>query len=166
MIECVKKYIFILKSYYSKKKNWVFFSGKYFFNVRLTKCETYTPSCAGLPDGFNINPITIGSTNYMICLQERFIAKENCPIDEEWQAQMFPYNGKCTHQYAIPTSWYNVGLLPNCAGIADGHYQYPTRPCGTYYYKCKGWVATAMKCPSNTMFDKTTGVCKPGIFCS
>lgn len=102
----------------------------------------------------------------MICLQERVIAKENCPIDEEWQAQMFPYNGKCTHQYAIQTSWYNVGLLPNCAGIADGHYQYPTRPCGPYYYKCKGWVATAMKCPPNTMFDKITGVCKPGISCS
>lgn len=90
--------MFILNNY-SNYKIKCFFKGKYSYNIRLRKCPTYTPSCAGLPDGFNINPLQIGSTNYIICLQERVIAERHCQIDDEWQAKTFPYNGKCTHRY-------------------------------------------------------------------
>lgn len=115
----------------------------------MGNCQAYHFSCAGLPDGFNEHPVKRPGPFYIICLQERVIAEGTCPRDTDWQAQMFPYNGKCTHRFAIPTSWFNIGLLPDCSGKADGHYQYPTRPCDVYY-KCEGGVATAVKCPPNT----------------
>lgn len=134
-------------------------------NRHMGNCQAYHFSCAGLPDGFNEHPVKRPGPFYIICLQERVIAEGTCPRDTEWQAKMFPYNGKCTHRFAIPTSWFNIGLLPDCAGKADGHYQYPTRPCDAYY-KCEGGVATAVKCPPNTNFDTDTRVCSVSVSCS
>lgn len=142
-------------------KYWV----QLFMNRHMGNCQAYHFSCAGLPDGFNEHPVKRPGPYYIICLQERVIAEGTCPRDNEWQAQMFPYNGKCTHRYAIPTSWFNIGLLPDCVGKADGHYQYPTRPCDAYY-KCEGGIASAVKCPPNTNFDTTSRVCSAGTSCS
>lgn len=75
---------------------------------------------------------------------------------------MYPFNGTCTQRYAIPTSYYGLGLLPNCSENTDGHYEYQSRPCDAYY-KCEGGVATAVKCPPDTSFNVDTGICMAGI---
>ena len=128
-------------------------------------CEGHHLSCAGIPDGLNEHPIKSGSPYYVICLQERVIVDGLCPRNTVWEAQTFPYNGSCTQQYAIPNSYYGIGLLPDCAGKDDGHYQYTSRPCDAYY-RCDGGVATAVKCPPQTKFDKGTGICRGGVACS
>lgn len=75
---------------------------------------------------------------------------------------MYPFNGKCTQRYAILTSYYGIGRLPDCSRKVDGHYEYPSRPCDAYY-KCEGGVASAVKCPPNTSFNKDTVICMTGI---
>ena len=134
-------------------------------NRHMGKCEVFHFSCAGLPDGFNEHPVKRPGPYYVICLQERVIVDGTCPRDTEWHALTFPYNGTCTQQFAIPNSHYGIGLLPDCSGKDDGHYQYTSRPCDAYY-RCDGGVATAVKCPPQTSFDKRTGICRAGVACS
>lgn len=61
------------------------------------------------------------------------------------------------------SSYHGIGLLPDCSRKADGHYEYPSRPCDAYY-RCRGGVASAVKCPSYTSFNKDTGMCMAGKF--
>lgn len=75
---------------------------------------------------------------------------------------MYPFNGKCMQRYSIPTSYHGIGLLPDCFLKADGHYEYPSRPCDAYY-KCESGKARAVKCPPFTSFNKDTGMCMNGI---
>lgn len=75
---------------------------------------------------------------------------------------MYLFNGKCTNRYAIPISYHRIGLLPDCSGKADGHYELLSRPCDAYY-KCENGIATAVKCSSQTSFNKDTGMCMAGI---
>lgn len=95
-------------------------------------------------------------------MQGREIGEGTCTRDTIWQEQMYPFNGTCTQRYAIPTSYYGLGLLPNCSENTDGHYEYQSRPCDAYY-KCEGRVATAVKCPPDTSFNVDTGICMAGI---
>ena len=129
------------------------------------QCESYHFSCAGLPDGLNEHPVKRPGPHYVICLQERVIEEGTCPRDTEWHAQTFPFNGTCTQQFAIPKSYYGIGSLPDCSGKDDGHYQYASRRCDAYY-RCDGGVATAVKCPPQTSFDKRTGICRADVTCS
>ena len=101
----------------------------------------------------------------MICKDQRTISKGYCPTDSEWNVQSYPYKGKCVHRYAIPKADHRNGLLPSCYGKIDGNYQYPDRPCDAYY-KCENGVASAVKCPNNTVFDSTQRNCEPGGNCN
>lgn len=119
-------------------------------------------NCTFLPDGVYEHPTKRPGPHYVICLQEREIGEGACTKDFIWHEQMYPFNGKCTQRYAIPNSYYGIGLLPDCSRKADGNYEYPSRPCDAYY-KCEGGVASAVKCPPNTSFNKDTGICTTGI---
>ncbi|XP_056000588.1 uncharacterized protein LOC130048213 [Ostrea edulis] len=136
----------------------------YFHRFDMGHCEGNHFSCAGLPDGLNEHPVKRGP-NYVRCLQERLIEDGRCPMDTEWGTITFPYNGKCTHMFAIPESHHGIGLLPDCSGKSDGNYQYPHRPCDAYY-RCDGGNATAVKCPSHTNFDVCSRRCRADVTCS
>ncbi|XP_055999588.1 uncharacterized protein LOC125656654 [Ostrea edulis] len=142
-------------------KYWV----QLFMNRHMGNCEGYHFSCAGLPDGFNEHPVKRPGPYYVRCLQERLIEDGTCPADTEWGTQTFPYNGKCTHRFAIPESHHGIGFLPDCSEKSDGNYQYPHRPCDVYY-RCDGGNATAVKCPSYTNFDVRSGICRNDVTCS
>lgn len=75
------------------------------------------------------------------------------------------YKGRCVHRFALPTDYNPNGALPSCNGtsISDGNYQYTDRPCDAYY-KCECGVASAVKCPNNTVFD-TVKTCEIGGTC-
>lgn len=81
-----------------------------------------------------------------------------------WNSQGFPYKGRCVHRYALPTDDNPNGALPSCNGTSDGNYQYPDRPCNAYY-KCECGVASAVKCPNNTVFDTVKKTCEIGGTC-
>jgi hypothetical protein len=134
-------------------------------NRHMGNCEGHHFSCAGLPDGLNQHPVKRPGPYYVRCLQERLIEDGKCPMDTEWGTQTFPYDGKCTHRFAIPESHRGIGFLPSCSGKPDGKYQYPHRPCDAYY-RCDGGHATAVKCPSYSVFDVRNGVCRDDIRCS
>lgn len=116
-----------------------------------------------MPDGIYEYPVKRPGPHYGICLQGREIGEGTCTRDSIWHEQMYPYGGKCTQPFAIPTSYHGIGLLPDCSRKADGHYEYPSRPCDAYY-RCRGGVASAVKCPSYTSFNKDTGMCMAGKF--
>lgn len=128
-------------------------------------CEDRYPKCEDKKDG-----LFMGSTRftkkYMICKNGRRIALEFCPYDKEWLEDTFPYNGECVHAYALPMEFNSdFGRLPSCRGTPNGNYQYPDRPCDAYY-KCEQGVASAVKCPINTVFDTKKRICIVRGICS
>lgn len=129
----------------------------------ISYCRRHHLNCTSLPDGVYEHPSKRASPDYVICMQGREIGEGTCTRDTIWQEQMYPFNGTCTQRYAIPTSYYGLGLLPNCSENTDGHYEYQSRPCDAYY-KCEGRVATAVKCPPDTSFNVDTGICMAGEF--
>lgn len=122
-------------------------------------CEVRYPKCEDKSDGLWPQPEKVFSPFFMICKDHRTIFTGYCPKDYTWNAQTFPYNGKCEHLYAIPKEYNSNGLLPSCKGKVDGNYQYPERPCDAYY-KCDGGEAFAIKCPYGTAFDSTNRTCE------
>lgn len=58
--------------------------------------------CTGKHDGFYIAFEDVLTTRYKICKDERTIHVGFCNGDKIWGGQTFPYNGKCTHIYALP----------------------------------------------------------------
>ncbi|XP_061198240.1 uncharacterized protein LOC133206303 isoform X2 [Saccostrea echinata] len=127
-------------------------------------CEVFYPKCEDKDDGLWPQPEYDGP-RYMICQNGRTIETGTCPRDETWSVQSFPYNGKCVHMFAIPKGYKGFGYLPSCNGTADGNYQYPERPCDAYY-RCDGGIASAVKCPQNTLFDILSKTCKVGGTCA
>lgn len=87
----------------------------------------------------------------MICKDGRPVHVGHCNGDKIWGGQTFPYNGKCTHIYALPTDFFDVGRLPSCKGQLNGNYQ--------------DGVSSPVKCPANTVFDSVTKTCKEGGKC-
>ena len=80
--------------------------------------------------------------------------------------RIFLYNGECVHAYALPMEFNSdVGRLPSCRGKSSGNYQYQDRPCDAYY-KCEQGVASAVKCPNNTVFDTKKGICDVKGICN
>lgn len=128
----------------------------------MSYCRKNHRDCTNLPDGIYEHPIKRPGPYYVICLQGREIGDGTCTRDSIWREQMYFFDGKCTQPYAIPTSYYGIGILPDCSRKADGHYEYPERPCDAYY-KCVSGKATAVKCPPQTSFNKDTGMCMAGI---
>lgn len=128
----------------------------------ILHCSKQHLNCTSLPDGVYEHPAKRPGPHYVICLQGREVGEGTCMRDTIWHEQMYPFNGTCTQRYAIPTSYYGLGLLPDCSKKANGHYEYPSRPCDAYY-KCKGGIASAVKCLPNTSFNKDTKICMTGI---
>lgn len=122
------------------------------------------PSCKEEGNGFFQHPLHGFSPWYIFCKDNRTIDEGYCPPDYEWGIQQFPYNGQCVHLYAIPREYVSSGLLPSCNGKADGNYQYLER-CDAYY-KCENGMATAVKCPDNTVFDSSNRTCEIGGICN
>lgn len=133
----------------------------------MGNCGGYHFSCAGLPNGINEHPVKRPGPYYVRCLEERLIEDGTCPMDTEWEIQMFPYNGQCTQRYAIPITYHNIGFLPDCSRKLDGNYKYPSAVtrCDVYY-RCKGGNATALKCPPNTNFEENSRLCMTNVNCS
>ncbi|XP_062600106.1 chitin-binding domain protein cbd-1-like [Saccostrea cucullata] len=125
-------------------------------------CERFYPKCEDIDDG--LWPREYYGPIYKICQNGRTIEIGTCPRDETWGVLSFPYNGKCEHMFAIPKDYRGQGYLPSCNGTADGNFQYPERPCDAYY-RCDGGIASAVKCPQNTVFDIFSKTCKVGGTC-
>lgn len=66
--------------------------------------------------------------------------------------------------FAVPKDFNPYGGLPSCNGTVYGDYQFPAGYC-LGYYKCEGGVATAVKCPNNTIFDTARKRCEVGGNC-
>lgn len=127
-------------------------------------CGASYPKCEGKRNGLYI-ALESGLTNrYKICKDGRPVHVGHCNGDKIWGGQTFPYNGKCTHIYALPTDFFDVGRLPSCKGQLNGNYQFPDRPCDAYY-RCEDGVSSPVKCPTNTVFDSVTKTCKEGGKC-
>ncbi|XP_078341956.1 uncharacterized protein LOC144627872 [Crassostrea virginica] len=129
-----------------------------------TPCDVTFPNCENKSDGLWPQPSKGFSPWYMICENNRTLRTGQCPNDEEWSATSFPYNGECVHIFAIPSDYDSNGLLPSCKGKVDGNYQYKER-CDAFY-KCENGMASAIKCPQNTIFDSVKRSCEVGGMCS
>lgn len=128
-------------------------------------CEQEYPSCENTADGFWPWPeYSHRPTYYMQCKNGRRIKRGDCPNDPIWGFPSFPYKGQCVHLFGIPKDYNSLGYLPSCLGEVDGNYQYPVGYCAGYY-KCESGVATAVKCPKNTLFDIASRTCKIGGKC-
>lgn len=146
-----------------------FFTGDYlktkYLNRHQGNCNHVNPSdCLHLNDGVYPHSRSNNLTLFIRCYQNRLVEEGNCPIDREWGTQTYPYNGTCTHRFAIPSSNVSYGLLPSCSSMQDGNYQFRTRPCDAYY-RCEGGRATAVKCPEHTYFDVTSHRCSSIVAC-
>lgn len=133
-------------------------------SLHCQHCTQLYPSCKEEGNGFFQHPLHGFSPWYIFCKDNRTIDEGYCPPDYEWGIQQFPYNGQCVHLYAIPREYVSSGLLPSCNGKADGNYQYLER-CDAYY-KCEDGMATAVKCPDNTVFDSSNRTCEKGGICN
>lgn len=101
---------------------------------------------------------------YIKCDKGRRIGRGLCPRDSEWGVQTFPYNRQCVQMFAVPKDDHKNGQLPSCNGKVDGDYPYLIGYCPGYY-KCEGGVATAVKCPNETLYDTVKGACEIGGVC-
>lgn len=149
-------------------KKYILFPGRYFrLQCKLSHCpacEARYPKCEDKEDGFHIVPEVGLTPRYMICKGGRTIALDSCNGDKIWGVHSFPYNGKCTHMYALPSDFFGSGRLPSCKGKLNGNYQFPDRPCDAYY-QCKDGVSSPVKCPNNTLFDSVKQICEEGGKC-
>lgn len=127
-------------------------------------CGASYPKCEGKRNGFYIALESGLTDRYMICKDGRPVHVGHCNGDKIWGGQTFPYNGKCTHIYALPTDFFDVGRPPSCKGQLNGNYQFPDRPSDAYY-RCEDGVSSPVKCPTNTVFDSVTKTCKEGGKC-
>uniref|UniRef100_K1PEI4 Uncharacterized protein n=1 Tax=Magallana gigas TaxID=29159 RepID=K1PEI4_MAGGI len=143
-------------------------TGRYFrLQCKLSHCpacEARYPKCEDKEDGFHIVPEVGFTPRYMICKGGRTIALDSCNGDKIWGVHSFPYNGKCTHMYALPSDFFGIGRLPSCKGKLNGNYQFPDRPCDAYY-QCKDVFSSPVKCPNNTVFDSVKQICEEGGKC-
>lgn len=147
----------------------IFSVGRYF---RLTckhqtckPCEQEYFSCEDREDGLQSSPYQqLHFPKYITCDKGRTIDNGTCPYDDVWRVQSFPYNGTCVQLFAVPKDFNPYGELPSCNGTVDGDYQFPAGYC-LGYYKCEGGVATAVKCPNNTIFDTARKRCEVGGNC-
>lgn len=141
------------------------YSGMTCMRGHCIPCYVLFPPCRGLNDGFQSWPGRTYYPHYVVCKNERTIDQGVCPVYPIWNSREFPYKGRCVQRYAIPTDENPNGALPSCNGTSDGNYQYPDRPCDAYY-KCKCGVASAVKCPNNTVFDTVRKTCAIGGTCT
>lgn len=151
-----------------------FFTGEYRLysgNSSRVPCESLYPSCKGKSDGYHHG--FEGVTSFLHCFKERFLNTGLCEEDTLWDISKIPYEGKCTNPFEVP--YKSGGLLPSCDGKSDGNYRFTKsmfyrkqqdhfevgRQCDAYY-RCKGGVATAIKCPNGTVFESLSRDCQPG----
>nr|XP_034307095.1 uncharacterized protein LOC117682794 [Crassostrea gigas] len=127
-------------------------------------CELDYPSCEHKANGLWPWPQYPHDPDYMQCKNGRRIKRGKCPTDPVWGVASFPYKGQCVHLFAVPKDYNPHGELPSCLGKVDGNYQYLVGYCAGYY-KCESGVATAVKCPYNTLFDTASRTCKIGGKC-
>lgn len=128
-------------------------------------CSSQNPDCRQQEDGLQSWPFRLGSSWYVVCVNGRATETGSCPDDKEWNTTSLPYEGHCVHRFAVPTVYNPAGALPSCEGKIDGNYQYPERPCDAYY-TCRCGVASAVKCPGNTLFDVENKRCQTGGRCT
>lgn len=132
---------------------------------RCKPCEQEYISCEDREDGLQSSPDQpLHYPEYITCDKGRRINQGRCPFNTVWGVQSFPYNGTCVQLFAVPKAFNPYGELPSCKGTVDGDYQFPAGYCRGYY-KCKGGVATAVKCPNNTIFDTASKTCQVGGNC-
>lgn len=125
-------------------------------------CELEYLSCEDREDGLQYSPVQpLDHSKYITCDKGRTTDSGTCPYDAVWRVQSFPYNGTCVQLFAVPTDFNPFGQLPSCNGTVDGDYPFPSGYCPGYY-KCEGGVATAVKCPNNTIFDTARKRCEVG----
>lgn len=141
------------------------YSGMTCMRANCIPCSVSNPSCRGLKDGLQPWSSRPTSPYYVVCENERAVDQGLCPVDAIWNSQEFPYKGRCVQRFAIPTVDNPNGALPSCNGTSDGNYQYPDRKCDAYY-KCECGVASAVKCPNNTVFDSVRKTCEVGGTCN
>lgn len=146
----------------------IFFIGRYFrlackrHNCKL--CEQEYPTCEGKEDGLHPLPSDPYNSDYIRCDKGRRIEIGMCPPDPEWGTQEVPYKRQCVQVFAVPIDDHKKGQLPSCNGKGDGNYQFLVGYCRGYY-RCDGGVATAVKCPNNTIFDTVKKSCEIGGVC-
>lgn len=117
-------------------------------------------TCEDKEDGLQPSPHQqLHYPNYITCDKGRRIHEGRCPVDALWGVQSFPYNGQCIQLFGVPTVYNPHGLLPSCNGTVDGNYPFTNGSYCFGYYKCEGGVATAVKCPSRTIFDTDKRIC-------
>lgn len=131
---------------------------------RCKPCELEYPSCEHKANGLWPWPPYPHDPDYMQCKNGRRIKRGKCPTDPLWEVASFPYKGQCVHLFAVPKDYNPHGELPSCLGKVDGNYQFLVGYCAGYY-KCQSGVATAVKCPYNTLFDTASRTCKIGGKC-
>lgn len=127
-------------------------------------CEQEYPTCEGKEDGLHPLPSDPYNSDYIRCDKGRRIEIGMCPPDPEWGTQEVPYNRQCVQVFAVPIDDHKNGQLPSCNGKGDGNYQFLVGYCRGYY-RCDGGVATAVKCPNNTIFDTVKKSCEIGGVC-
>ncbi|XP_055999593.1 uncharacterized protein LOC125653859 [Ostrea edulis] len=133
---------------------------RFHLEYSMGACERTYPNCEKKTDGFwRDGSNQHGWNYYKICENGRTIERGQCPYNDVWGISSFPYNGECVHLFAIPKDDNSHGLLPSCKGTPDGNYQYPERLCEAYY-RCEGGNATAVKCPTGTVFDLVNRTCE------
>lgn len=94
----------------------------------------------------------------MVCQNKRTIKTGYCPINNAWQTQTYPYNGKCEHRFAIPNEYNSIGYMPSCKGVADGTFLSTSVRCDVFYY-CVSGTAYVDRCLNGLVFDVARKTC-------
>ncbi|XP_055999592.1 uncharacterized protein LOC125653582 [Ostrea edulis] len=133
---------------------------RFHLEYSMGACERTYPNCEKKKDGFWRDDASQYRWNYYkICQNGRTIATGQCPYNDIWGISSYPYNGECVHLFAIPKEFLASAYLPSCKGTPDGNYRYPIGLCDAYY-SCEGGNATAVKCPTDTVFDMVNRTCE------
>lgn len=122
------------------------------------QCAFRFPKCEDKNDGLWLLPEQGFSPLYMVCQNKRTIKTGYCPINNAWQTQTYPYNGKCEHLFAIPNEYNSIGYMPSCKGVADGTFLSTSVRCDVFYY-CVSGTAYFDRCLNGLVFDVARKTC-------
>ncbi|OWF38461.1 uncharacterized protein LOC110466266 [Mizuhopecten yessoensis] len=126
-------------------------------------CAERYPSCKGQPNGPHADVTTFNRSNFIVCFNDRLVARENCENDRFGERMIFYENGglgtsgSCWSVHDIPHN--DGGLLPNCPkGVFFKVFPDEGGACDRFY-ECMYGMAFVRRCPGSLVYDSQAGVC-------
>ncbi|XP_060070649.1 uncharacterized protein LOC132550573 [Ylistrum balloti] len=128
-----------------------------------SSCAMRYPSCKGQANGPHSDVTTSNPSSFVVCYNDRLVARGNCEKDRFGEMMVFYENGGlgtsgfCWSVHDIPQN--DGGLLPSCPkGVFFNVFPDAKGACNRFY-ECIYGMAFVRRCPGSLVYDSRQSVC-------